>query len=194
MSTNHHTALPTGFDLDADEFNSRFGSLDAAISQLLQSGTSFPGSPSAGDRFYKSDEDLIYIYLSGAWRPIPYVRNIEIPIDGGGSAITSGEKWPGIRIPWNCEIVAWYLVADQSGSISIDLQVDTYANFPPDASDSIVASAPPALSSAQKDTDSTLTGWTTQLLEGDWLRVYVDSATTVTWVNLVLVVELNDGS
>lgn len=194
MSTNHHTAHSTGFDLTASNFNSPLGQLDAAVSQLLNSGTSFPGAPSEGDRFHKTDEDLIYVYLDSDWRPIHWVKNLQIIIDGGGSAITAGEKYPGVRIPWNCTILEWYLVADQSGSIQIDLEVDTYANFPPTSGDSIVASAHPALSSAQKDTDSTLSGWTTALDEGDFMRVYVDSATTVEWVNLILVVALDDGS
>lgn len=194
MSTNFHTAHSTGCDLTATELNSPLGELDAAISQLLDSGTSFPGAPSEGDRFFKTDEDLVYIYLDSDWRPLPWTRNLQIIIDGGGSAITSGEKYVGVRIPWNCTILGWYLVADQSGSIQIDLQVDTFANFPPTVADTIVASAPPALSAAQTDSDTTLTGWTTALAEGDWMRVYVDSATTVEWVNLVIEVALDDGA
>lgn len=191
--TLYYTPFDPGDPLDASEINSRLTELNNEVAALRSSGTTFP-TPAEGKLHYYTTEKMWYIYADGDWRPLTYIRNIEIPIDGGGSAITSGEKWPGIRIPWNCEILEWYLVADQSGSISIDLQVDTFANFPPTVADSIVASAPPALSSAQTDTDSTLTGWTTQLSEGDWMRVYVDSATTVTWVNLVLVVALNDGS
>jgi hypothetical protein len=194
MSTNHHTPHSTGFDLTASNFNTPLGQLDAAISQVLNSGTSFPGAPSEGDQFFKTDENLIYFYLDSDWRPIHWTKNLQIIIDGGGSAITSGEKYIGVRIPWNCTILAWYLVADQSGSIQIDLQVDTFANFPPTVADTIVASAPPALSTAQTDSDSTLSGWTTALAEGDWMRVYVDSATTVEWVNLVIVVALDDGA
>jgi hypothetical protein len=64
----------------------------------------------------------------------------------------------------------------------VDIWKDTYANFPPLDADSITASAPPTLSSAQKAQDSTLTGWTTSVAAGDILAYNVDSATTVTRV------------
>jgi len=108
-----------------------------------------------------------------------------IVIDGAGSAITTGIKGY-LRIPYNCTINSANLVADQSGSIVIDVWKDTYANFPPTDADSITASAQPTLSTAQKSQDATLTGWTTSLSEGDYLGFNVDSAATVTRVELAL--------
>ncbi|MBU2060165.1 MAG: hypothetical protein KKB38_20840, partial [Gammaproteobacteria bacterium] len=81
-------------------------------------------------------------------------------IDGGGSAITTGLKG-FIELPWAGTIERVSLLADQSGSIVIDIWKDTYANFPPTDADSITASAPPTISSATKAEDETLTGWTT---------------------------------
>ena len=106
-------------------------------------------------------------------------------IDGGGAAITTGEKGH-ISMPFAGEIISSELVADQSGSIVIDIWEDTYANFPPTDDDSITASAPPTLSSGQKSQDTTLTGWTTTFSEGDILAFNVDSASTVTRVTLTL--------
>ena len=111
-----------------------------------------------------------------------------ITIDGGGTTITTGEKG-FIQIPFNCTIESWTLIADQSGSIVIDIWKDTYANAPPTAGDTITASAKPTLSSAQKNTNSTLTGWTTTITAGDVLGFNVDSATTVTRVTLILKLE-----
>jgi len=108
-----------------------------------------------------------------------------ITIDGAGSAITTGIKGY-LRIPYACTISSVDLVADQTGSIVIDVWKDTYANFPPTDADSITASAPPTLSSAQKSQDSTLTGWTTSLAAGDYLAFNVDSVSTVTRVTLAL--------
>lgn len=102
-------------------------------------------------------------------------------IDGGGSAITTGEKGH-LRIPFSCDIDRVTVLADASGSIVVDLWADTYANFPPTNADSITASAPPTLSSAQKSKDSTLTGWTTQVTTDHIWAYNVDSATTVTRV------------
>jgi len=98
-------------------------------------------------------------------------------IDGAGTVIAAEEK-TGINIPikFDAEILAQQTVADVSGTIEIDLWVDSFANYPPTVADTIVASAPISLSSAIKDEDTTLTGWTTRLLRGDWMRP--DVATT----------------
>ena len=114
---------------------------------------------------------------------------IGITIDGAGLPITTGIKGY-VRVPYNCTINSNELVADQSGSIVIDVIKDTYANFPPtdSPSDSICASALPTLSTQQKSQDGSLTGWTTSLTAGDYLGFVVDSASTVTQVSLYLII------
>jgi hypothetical protein len=113
---------------------------------------------------------------------------VEIVIDGGGVAITTGVK-VDVEMPFTGHIRGNRLFADQSGSIVIDLWKDTYANFPPTVADTITASAKPTLSSAAKSQDTTLTGWTTAFTAGDIIRVNVDSATTVQRVTLSLTVD-----
>lgn len=110
---------------------------------------------------------------------------ITIIIDGGGSVITTGVKCD-VEVPFDCTINRATLLADQSGSMVIDIWKDTYANYPPIGTDSITASAKPTLSSATKSQDSTLTGWTTSVSAGDVLRFNVDSASTITRVTLSL--------
>jgi hypothetical protein len=110
---------------------------------------------------------------------------VGITIDGGGSAITTGLKG-FVRVPYAGTITKATLLADQSGTIVIDVWKDTYANAPPTDADSITASAPPTLSSATKSEDGTLTGWTTAVTAGDVLAFSVDSAATVTRVTLLL--------
>jgi len=109
-------------------------------------------------------------------------------IDGGGSAITTGQKGH-LEIPFACTITQVTMLADQSGSIVVDIWKDTYANFPPTDADSITASAPPTISSAQKSQDATLTGWTTAIAAGDILAFNVDSCTTIKRVTISLKVE-----
>lgn len=106
-------------------------------------------------------------------------------IDGGGSAITTGVKGD-IALDFAATINQVTLLADQSGSIVVDIWKDTYANYPPTVADTITASAKPTISSATKSKDSTLTGWTTSVASGDTLRFNVDSATTVTRVIVIL--------
>lgn len=111
--------------------------------------------------------------------------HIWITIDGGGSAITTGVKGD-LFIPFPIDIQWATLIADQSGSIVIDVWSDSLANHPPTDADTITASAPPTLSTAISSQDFTLTGWTTVVPGGNVLRFNVDSITTVTRVQLIL--------
>jgi len=106
---------------------------------------------------------------------------IEFLIDGGGSTITTGVAVGAVEVPFACTITDATVLADQSGSIVVDIWADSYANYPPTDADSITASAPPTISTATKSTDATLTGWTTALSAGDILYYNVDSATTIEW-------------
>lgn len=67
----------------------------------------------------------------------------------------------------------------------------TYAGAAPTVgtSDSIVASAYPAISSSDHATDSTLTGWTTAISAGDTMRVLVRSCTGIERLTLSLVIQ-----
>lgn len=107
------------------------------------------------------------------------IASISFVIDGGGSVITTGSKGY-VVVPYACTINNSTLLADQSGSIVLDIKKSTFAGFPTTAT--IVASAPPTLSSAQKSQDTTLTGWTTTISAGDILEWSVTSVTTVTRV------------
>jgi hypothetical protein len=114
-------------------------------------------------------------------------RVITLIIDGGGSAITTGVK-ADLYIPFACTITAATLLADQTGSIVIDVWIDTYGNFPPTDADSITASSPPTITSSVKSQDATLSGWTTAIAAGDTLRFNVDSVSTIERVTLALTV------
>ena len=110
---------------------------------------------------------------------------INFIIDGGGSAITTGEKGH-LEIPFAMTITGWTILADQSGSIVVDVWKDTYANFPPTVADTIAGTELPTLASVQKNQDLTLTTWTTAVAAGDILAFNVDSITTVQRVTISL--------
>lgn len=120
---------------------------------------------------------------------LPQKYQVGLTIDGAGVVITTGVKG-FIRIPKAGTLTRATLLstdpASTVGSIVIDVWNDTYANYPPVNADSITASAPPTLSSANKSDDATLTGWTTAVAAGDILGFNVDSASTVTRVTLIL--------
>ncbi len=114
-------------------------------------------------------------------------RDFTIPfiIDGGGATITTGVKG-FLPVDVTCTIVSATLLADQSGSIVVDIWKDSYANYPPTIADTITASAKPTISAATKSQDTTLTGWTTSITAGDILGFNVDSITTCQRVTVAL--------
>ena len=109
-------------------------------------------------------------------------------IDGSEAEITTGIKGD-IPVPFDCVIQEVILLADQSGSIQVDVWVDTYANYPPTVADTITAGAVPAISGAIKSNDVTLTGWTKTLSEGDTVRFNVDSIATIERCTILLKVK-----
>ena len=118
---------------------------------------------------------------------------IGLNIDGGGSAITTGVKG-FVQVPFACTITGWTLLSTDAsatvGSIVVDVWKDTYAAYPPTVADTITASAKPTLSSANKNTSTTLTGWTTAITAGDVVGFSVTSVTTVTRIALSLTVSV----
>lgn len=118
------------------------------------------------------------------------ISSIGYTIDGNGTVIVTGIIGAGIRLPFAGTINSVTLLADISGSIKIDILKDTYANYI-FTSGSICASALPALSSAVKYEDTTLTGWTTSFSAGDVFRFKVDSSVTPASVtNLAVILKV----
>ena len=117
------------------------------------------------------------------------VVDIEFVIDGGGSALTTGIKGY-LEVDFGCTINQVTLLADQSGSVEVDIWKTTYSAFAPPThpavGDSITASDVPTISTAEKYQDATLTGWTTTISAGDILAYNVVSATTITRVTVSL--------
>ena len=106
-----------------------------------------------------------------------------IVIDGGASVPAIGSKGY-VQVPYACTITGWTMLANASGSAQVTVKKSNYAGFPTTAS--IVASAPPNLASVQKNTSTSLTGWTTAISLGDVLEFNLDSVTTVTRISLQL--------
>lgn len=69
-----------------------------------------------------------------------------------------------------------------TGSCVLDIYKQAYASYPPDSGDSITAAAKPTIAGGIKYTDSTLTGWTTSVSNGDVLTFHLVSSTTFTAV------------
>jgi|SRR3990167_1601336 len=112
---------------------------------------------------------------------------IEFAIYGGSqntpAAITATTPIKGdVCVPFDCEVWKWRVVADQSGSIVVDIWMDTYAAFLAGTladADSITGTDTPTLSSVVSNESTALTGWTRHLIKGRTLRYNVDSVATV---------------
>lgn len=149
--------------------------------RIGDSGAStFTNGLGPGDVLFEDDVEIDgHLYLDGGLSG--QATQLHFDIDGGGSAITTGAKaW--VRIPYNITAQGWDITADQAGDIVVDVWMDTYGNFPPTVADTIAGSEKPTLSSAQTNQDTSLGTWTTALVEGQYIRINVDSATTVTKV------------
>jgi len=111
------------------------------------------------------------------------IGTLNIIVDGRGAVITTGIKGD-YEFPFNATINSWTLVADQTGSIVIDLWKDTYINFPPTIADTITGTEKPTLTSSIKNQDLSLTTWNTSISAGNIIRVNVNSVTTITRATL----------
>lgn len=138
------------------------------------------------------DQDLSGLLTLDQTTPQTITGGVPIGLEGSYThkiifnMIGTADEQAWIQVPYDCTITGYELTADQSGSIVIDLWVDTYGNFPPTVADTITASAKPTLSSAQKATDSTLTGWTKTLTAGKYILANVDSASTLEKATLII--------
>lgn len=127
---------------------------------------------------YAGNSWATYANLGGGTRAIEFI------IDGGGAAITAGVKGD-IEVPFACTITGWRVLADQSGSITVGIWKDTYANFPPVVGDLLVS---PTLTAAVK---AEATGLSHALAAGDILRFNADATpATVQRVTVSLTVVL----
>jgi hypothetical protein len=104
----------------------------------------------------------------------------------GGGTIATGIAGD-LLIPFSCQITEWTLLADQAGTVTIDIWEDTYANYPPTVADSITGSGKPSISPSGIKAQSAPTGWTsTTINAGDILRFNVDAVTLITRLTLTL--------
>ncbi|SRR5216684_926255 len=110
--------------------------------------------------------------------------DVEFIIDGGGVAITTGVKGY-IRIPFNANLIFWEVMADQSGSIVVDI---FRANAAIPTVSMIVAGNKPTLSASQFVNATVPSGWTSTVFGvNDWIGFNVVSVSTVTRVTVSLI-------
>lgn len=104
-------------------------------------------------------------------------------IDGGGNPITTGVKG-FLPVPFAANIAAWSIIADQSGSISVDI---LRANNAVPSSSIVGAGTKPNLTAQQFVGQTAPVSWSaTALAFNDYVGFSVASASTVTRVTVTL--------
>lgn len=110
-------------------------------------------------------------------------------IDGSGSALTTGVKG-FVALPFDATLTKYTLLSSDAaataGDIVLDIRKVAYSSYPPGASHSIVAAAPPTLSATNKTEDTGLVGWDKALYTDDVLGFSITSVSTLTRVTLTL--------
>lgn len=108
--------------------------------------------------------------------------DIELVIDGGGSVVTTGQKGQ-IHVPFAVTITKWWVIADQSGSITVDV---LRANNGVPSVSMVGAGNKPTLAASQL-TSAAPSGWTSVALAADdFLDFNVSGPATLTRCTVVL--------
>lgn len=118
-----------------------------------------------------------FVFVSQVGTITGQQHSLSFTIDGGGSAIATGDARSYPTAAYACTINRIDISADQSGSITVD--VWKAAGAIPTSGNKISASAPLTLSSAQLAQNGSLTGWTKTVSSGDVFGFNVATVSTV---------------
>lgn len=122
----------------------------------------------------------------GGGTPNQNIRTMGATFDGGGSALT-GTLTRCVNVYESGTISQVVLIADASGSVTVDVQTVAQTSYTgPGSASSITAADTPALSAAVRFSDTTLTGWTTALAANTVACFVMSSPATVKWVNITV--------
>ena len=93
------------------------------------------------------------------------------------------------QVPYNGTITGWTLVSTSaSGSCTVTVFKDTFANYPPTSPTDNIFTVQPALVSQIKNQDlaPTFVGSQATVAAGDWIGFTISGVALVSWVNLTL--------
>jgi len=109
---------------------------------------------------------------------------ISLYIDGTPDVISTGKKAFRL-IPYDCEVVEWYVVASTAGTIEFDVRASSFASYPSTSSIVGTTSDYPSLNNQVKNSNTSVTGWDI-LNAGDMVDLYITSNIDVQNVGLFI--------
>lgn len=142
-----------------------------------------PSGGLAGQVLQKaSNNNYDMIWGSGASATL--YDEIVATFDNGSTVLPTGDTKTYYEVRGAGTIIEWALTGNPSGSLVLDIW--KAAGAIPTGANTIVAAAPPTLTTQALNNSSALTGWTTSIAAGDVFGFSVTSATTVTKAILTL--------
>lgn len=120
-------------------------------------------------------------------KPIRQRSALTFGIMEGG--VPSVESKLGQFVPFDGTTLGWYLFADVVGDLTLDVWKQSFVTGVPTNANSIVAAAKPQLVASQKNSDLTLTGWTTAVTLGDIVMPEIEFAATIQKATFSLIIE-----
>lgn len=109
-------------------------------------------------------------------------KGFGVVFDGLGVALTAG-KTVYTTISYACTISAWNMTVD-AGTATVDIWKVATGTAVPTVTNTIVASAAPAVSTGTALHSTTLTGWTTSVTANDVIGLNLKTVATAKLVNL----------
>lgn len=121
-------------------------------------------------RFDGAGGPIMQSYMRANGQPLLQPFAIEFVMDGGGAALTLGQKGV-IELPFDGAITQVTALLDRVGTITLDIYACTYGNYDiathPSSADSISGGVGLAVAAAAKLQNTTLSGWTTGFSKGN---------------------------
>lgn len=169
------------------QYNSTSPSVNATAPPAAQATSSALAQPGVRTRVGMTEAEITATHDHSVYRLKENDRaQYGVTFDGGGSAIAAGQEFT-MRVEHGVTFDSWYMMADQTGSIQIDVWVDTWANYPPTNVDTITGAGTPNIVADDNNSAVTLFGWSPTILDGDVMTFHVDSCSTIERCTLILV-------
>lgn len=138
---------------------------------------------------FRDGRQGIQVKASKGWVSIPE------PSETGAFGFTVGQPTPGspviqvgtkgyLRVPYDCTITGWSLVASTVGDLVLDLRYTDWPDYPPWPQDSIVGATPPELNSVSTAKQDALVDWGADLVAGGIVACVVTSCTDIGYFTL----------
>jgi hypothetical protein len=112
------------------------------------------------------------------------VRGIGYVFDGSGNNLTPGMTGY-ITVPYSCVISSWNMTVD-SGTATVDIWKAASGTAIPTSANSITGSVKPSISTGTAIHSTSLTGWTTNVLQNDIFGFHVNAVFGPTILSVVL--------